>query len=158
MTSKTHDKPHPCSWRMLRLSQLLCRLRKKGHVRATSQPGPNNDHVSREALNSLVSAQTRVMGHVHTRENDKHRFLELPSQPWHGRPAPSGAPSGETLKNQALWGPESKGFGNQNAPTVSPKPAAPVTTPFPFALLPQKWCFSRADRGVLMCFRKSLMY
>ena len=101
MTSKTHDNPHPCSWCTLRLFHLLCRLNKRGHVRATEQPGPNDhactlerdkyrfvDFVPRVpgGPELLVSAQTRVMGHVYTRENNKLRFLELPSQPWHGRP------------------------------------------------------------------------
>ena len=43
---------------MLRLSHLLCRLRKRGHVRATEQPRPNNDH-------------------VYTLERDKYRFVDL---------------------------------------------------------------------------------
>ena len=179
MTSKTHDNPHPCLWRVLRLSHLLCRLRKRGHVKATEQPRPNNDHVytlERDKyrfvdftprvpgpdLNSLVNAQTRVMRHAHARENDKHRFWSYPINlgmaALSGVPsgAPSGAPSCDTLKKQALLRPKKKGFGNQNAPTVSPKPAAPVTTPLLWLRNPKMvlftskpWSFDVFPDGVI---------
>ena len=87
------------------------------------------------------------MRHVYTRENDKHRFWSYPVNLGMAAPSgalsgvPSGAPSGETLKKQALLRPEKKGFGNQNAPTVAPKPAVPVTTPLPSLRHPKNDAF-----------------
>ena len=109
VTGKTHDNPHPCSWCMLRLSRLLCRLRKKEHVRATEQPPTTitrillnatniglliSRHVS-QALTFLGSTCHRAGRTTSTMQRpglhkatqvDQCRLSGRPSHPLHQRP------------------------------------------------------------------------
>ena len=60
MTSKTHDNPHPCSWRMLRLSHLLCRLKRGETSGQRNNQGPAITCVLLRATNVGLLISCRV--------------------------------------------------------------------------------------------------